>query len=373
MERFCLALVTAALVVASGCTASNASPPVPSAPSSDPSSAGKLQVLIDGARQEGALNLVWGQDTIGGSDGLTQLAQGFNKTYGLNVQVQFTPGPSMSEMSSKITQEAQTNQPATSDVYTGYASYLLPMIGADVLTPVDWSGWANNVTNPAVVAPNNVAVIVQTSLPGITYNTHDLTGDAVPTALADLLKPEYKGRIAAQNVGASFDTLASDEVWGEQKTYDYLKSFVTQTSGIIRCNDTERIADGEFDVLALDCSQSNALKAKAKGEPVVFVVPRDAPIVIYLYMGVPRNSAHPDAAELWINYMLSREAQDVLYQTDYADLHLLEGSKTLQLLQGLQAEGVQYTSSDVQFLQRQGDREPARQLEIRKLLLNGQS
>ena len=40
-----------------------------------------------------------------------------------------------------------------------------------------------------------------------------------------------------------------------------------------------------------------------------------------LYVAVPLDSAHPSAAKLWINYLLSREAQDLLYEMDQSDSH----------------------------------------------------
>jgi iron(III) transport system substrate-binding protein len=362
-----LALLALLLTACGGTAAPGASTPAPK----PAASGGELQPLLDGARKEGKLSLVWGNDTIGGADGIKQLAAGFNRTYGLDLQVEFTPGPSMSEMAAKALQEIQAKQPATSDIYTGYASYLRQLVMAGALLPSDWTSWSRYIHDPRLVTPDSTAVIVQTSLPGITFNAKKLTGDLAPKSLQDLLKPEYKGHIAAQNVGASFDTVASDEVWGEDRTFDYVRKFVAQTSGIIRCNETQRVANGEFDVLALDCSQSNALKAKAGGQPIDFVVPSDAPIIIYLYMGVPKNAAHPNAARLWIDYMLSREAQDVMYRSNFSDMHLLEGSRTVDLIKGLQSAGVKFTSSDLQFLDRQGDREDKRQETIRKILREG--
>ena len=56
----------------------------------------KLKAIIDGARQEGQLSIVVGEGTIGGSD--SGFAAGFNKYYGLNLDVRFTPGPPMPNM-----------------------------------------------------------------------------------------------------------------------------------------------------------------------------------------------------------------------------------------------------------------------------------
>jgi len=316
-----------------------------------------LQAIVDGARQEGQLTLIWGEGTMGGSEGARRIADGLNKAYGLNLNVQFTPGPSMANMMTKLTEETQAGRRSSTDVMVGYGVHMAALVQAQGLLPGDWLNWAPNIRNPELVGANDTAVTFQTSYSGITYNTQRLTGDNVPRSLQDLLKPQYRGRLASTPYGATFDYLATDEVWGEQRTMDFLARFSEQLAGLIRCNETERIASGEFDALALDCSQSNALEAKAKGMPVDIVIPSDAVFLIPLYMAVPKTAAHPNAAKLWINHVLSREVQDLLAESDSADSHLLEGSKTAKQLEQLRAQGVRFTVADVDFVLRQDEAE----------------
>src|SRR5262245_36084098 len=70
--------------------APSASAPVASAPAAAPAPSAALQALIDAARREGQLNLVWAESVLGGSQMAPRLAEGFNKLYGLNLNVQFT-------------------------------------------------------------------------------------------------------------------------------------------------------------------------------------------------------------------------------------------------------------------------------------------
>jgi iron(III) transport system substrate-binding protein len=133
--------------------------------------------------------------------------------------------------------------------------------------------------------------------------------------------------------------------------------FSDQLSGLIRCGETNRIASGEFDVFALSCNQRDALLAKAKGAPIGFTLADDVPLVYLVYTAVPKHAAHPAAAKLFINYLLSREAQDTVYEFDYIDSHLLPGSKTAQELEKLQASGVQLTLFTIERLQSRGESE----------------
>jgi ABC-type Fe3+ transport system substrate-binding protein len=317
---------------------------------------GPLQDLIEGARREGQLVLIGGEGTFGGTEAIRRLADGYNRLYGLNVNVQFTPGPSMPQMTSRVAQEVLAGRSATTDVLIAYATSMIAAMQADALEAVDWS-WAPNLQDPRLLGPNGVAVTYETSLAGITYNTQRLTGDLVPTSLQDLLKPGYKGRIATTEYAAYFDLLSFDDLWGKDRIFDYVTRLSDQVIGLIRCSETSRITSGEFDLLALDCSQKNAFQSKARGEPIAFVVPPDAALFLNLYMGIPRTAPHPNAAKLWANYLLSREAQDILFEYDSGDSHLVAGSKTLPLAENVEKAGMKLTPITIEFIQRHDEQE----------------
>ncbi|HLH21613.1 MAG TPA: ABC transporter substrate-binding protein [Chloroflexota bacterium] len=341
-----------------------ASSPAAAAPSAEPSAA--LQAIVEGARQEGQLQLMWSAHSFGGPDGVARLAAAFNRLYGLNLNVQFTVGPSMPEMASKVAQEVAAGRPASVDVALGAVANMASLVRADALQPVDWLAWAPNVQDPRLLAPDGVAVQIASRMPGITYNTNRVRPDEVPATMQDLLKPQYKGRIASTPYGANFDLLASPELWGEQRVTDYVGRLADQVSGLIPCGAVERVIAGEFDFFALDCGSYEAHAWQQKGAPVGHVIPSDAAMINYLYMGVPRNAVHPNAAKLWINFMLTREAQDMEYEAETVDHHLLPGSKTAGEVTALQAKGVQFAEIDVQFIQRQDDQEVSR---VRQTLL----
>jgi len=308
-----------------------------------------LQAIVDGARREGELVLLW--SGVDQPEEIRRLAEGFNRAYGLNVRVQFTPGPGMPTMAVKIAQEYQAGRPASSDVFIGSENHLVSMMEVDALEPIDWASWSLNVHDPRLLAPNGVGVTLASRAPGITYNSNKVTGAEVPRTAQDLLKPQYKGRIASTPYAATFNRLASDDVWGEQRTLDYVARLAEQVTGLIRCNELERVASGEFDLFALDCG-AEWRKFKAEGAPIGHVIPADAAVLVYWHVAVPRNSAHPNAARLWVDYLLGREAQDIIFQFERTDNHLVPGSHAVEDIQALQAQGVQFSDVDVAFAQR---------------------
>lgn len=367
-----------------GVGARSSSPAVPSSvasPAASPSpaigaagpNAAALQQIVDAARQEGQLTFTWGAGTMGGGGGagIQQLADAFNKYYGLNLSVSYTPGPSMPSMVSQVTQEYQANQPASSDLVVGYATHMLPLISAGVIQPVDWTSWAPNIQNPDIIAPNGVAVEWESSVGGIGYNTNDITGADIPTSLQDLLKPEFKGKIASTSYGANFDYLSTPPLWGREKTLSYLNQLSGQLEGLIRCDEVDRLGSSEFDLFGLTCSQSNVFQVQQKGAPVGFVVPSDAAMALSLYVAIPKNAVHPNAAELWVNYLLTRDTQDFLYSTDYADSIHVPGSKTAQQFSDLQAKGIQMTTINVQFVQGLDEKQIAQNRQDIQAILTG--
>lgn len=310
-----------------------------------------LQGLIDGARQEGELDLSWAPNTVGGGPGAQQIVDGMNQTYGLNLKLQFTPGPSMPDMAANVGQAYQANQKAASDVVIGLEVHMLTLLNDDALIPEDWQAWSPTINDPRLVGPNGVAVPIATLIPGITYNTNELQGADVPRSMQDLLKPEYKGKLALPPYADNFERMASPDFWGPDKTLDYVKKLSDQATGLLRCGDLSRLTDGEFALFAPDCSLGTGLQAATvQGAPVAEVIPSDFVAISSWWMGVPKNSAHPNAAKLWVSYMLSRTAQDVVWNANYNDLYLLPGSHEADQLNQVVQAGAHPVTIDIAWV-----------------------
>ena len=89
--------------------------------------------------------------------------------------------------------------------------------------------------------------------------------------MADLLKPEYKGKYGTTIYGAGFDVLLANDVWGPEKTLAFYGKFVKNMQGILNCGGEDRIASGEFLALAMDCGGGTHHEAKynpAYSEPL---------------------------------------------------------------------------------------------------------
>lgn len=296
--------------------------------------------LIEGAKKEGQMILSWGTGTMGGIEGAATLEKAFNKNYGLNLQFKYTPGPAMPQFASRIIQEGKAGQPSSTDLFVGSENHVARMS----LKSVDWSKTFNHIT-PAMIDFDNKVLIVTTRTPGFTYNSKMVVGKDIPQRVEDVLNPIWKGKIASTPYAASFDRLAM--IWGEDKTTAFLEKFVKQVSGLIRCGEDDRIAAGEFAMLVFNCDLAAPQEAKEKGGPVDGQVFRDAGILSYWYVTVPSNARNPNAATLLAAFLLSKDGQDILYNTERSSSHLVKGTQMNQFVAAQEKRGVKFTSYSV--------------------------
>ena len=312
------------------------------------------QTMLSAAAAEGALALQWTAGMHDNADELRRQTEGFNKSLGLALKVTYTPGPSQNEMTARVIQAVQAGKPSPTDIVLADESQILALAKANALESVLWTTWAPNITNPRLATPGGMAVQVQTRIPGITYSTR-LSGSA-PQTLADLLRPGLRGRILTGAEGAVFEHLGSPELWGAGRTLDFMRRFSAQVGDFAACGEEVRLTQGAYDVFVFDCGGNRNAQLVKKGLALGWAIPTDAALVGYLYMAIPRTAPHPNAAKLWINYTLSRAAQDLMFEYELADLHLLPGSHSFADVDRYTKQGYRFFELTVEFAQVQENR-----------------
>jgi ABC-type Fe3+ transport system substrate-binding protein len=175
-----------------------------------------------------------------------------------------------------------------------------------------------------------------TSMAGMYYNPQQ--SPMKPQRLTDFLRPEWKGKIATTPYAANFDVLASRAVWGPEKAIDYAKKLEEQIAGIMRCDEGERIASGEFLALVPNCSGRDAEQAAKAGAPIVNAYPLDFRLINYTYIAVPKNAPHPNAGTLFAVFCMTPEGQTIIRESWGADLHFFPESKSSKEIAALEAE-----------------------------------
>jgi ABC-type Fe3+ transport system substrate-binding protein len=301
-----------------------------------------MQTVIQEANKEGKLKLSWGEGTLGGTKRMALYEQLMNKMFGSNVKIGFTPGPSMPAMGSQIATELAAGQTAVSDVYIGAESYLVPLVNRKIFQPIEWQKLLpGRITNP-MVEGDGQSLRVFSGLPGTPYNKTRVPKNEVPKTLKDFLRPFWKGKIASTPYVTGLNLLAAKELWGRDAALDYVKQFSKQITGLIRCNEMERVVTGEFLALVMDCNGARTFELQAQGAPLEHMIPSDGAMVRHFYLSIPKNSEHPNAAKLFSTFMLTREGQKLLWESDFSDLYMFPESQLGQKVRALEKQGVKF-------------------------------
>jgi ABC-type Fe3+ transport system substrate-binding protein len=184
--------------------------------------------LVAAAKEkgEGDLDLAWSETSLGGSEGAKKFGVLFNLMYGVNVKLNFTPGPSMTDMAGKIAQEAAAGRKASTDILIGTESHFGALLNRNVLEEYDYTKLSPRIRKE-FVAPKNIGVEFATIISGITYNTNLIRPSGVPRKLEDVLDPKWKGMIASTQNAAIFDRVAYRPEWGAEK----MRAFLMRLSG----------------------------------------------------------------------------------------------------------------------------------------------
>jgi ABC-type Fe3+ transport system substrate-binding protein len=307
--------------------------------------------LIAAAKEKGEneLDLAWSETSLGGSEGAKKFAVLFNSMSGMNIKLNFTPGPSMTDMAGKVAQEVAAGRQASTDILVGTESHFGALLNRNVLEEYDYTKLSPRI-GKEFVAPKNIGVEFGTIISGITYNTNLVRPSEVPRRLEDVLNPKWKGMIASTQNAAIFDRVAYRPEWGAEKMRAFLTRLSNQAGGLIRASENERVISGEFAMLVLDGGGHQVRKQQAKGAPLGHVIPEDAGTVASLHMGVPRNSSHPNLAKLFIHMVMSEAGQRLVFETHFTDHHELPGSQSAAGLAQLKAKGIHLLKVDVEFV-----------------------
>lgn len=311
----------------------------------------EVKRLIAAAKEKGEreLDLIWSGTSLGGSEGAKKFEALFNRIYGLNTKFNFTPGPSMTDTAGRVTQEVAAGRTASTDILMGTESHYGDLVKRNVLEEYDYSRLSPRIQKK-FVAPKNIGTEFYTIISGITYNTHSISAKEAPRRLEDVLSPKWKGKIASTTNAAIFDRVAMLPEWGVERMKVFITKLADQVGGLIRASENERVISGEFIMLVMDGGGHQVRKQQLKGAPVGHIIPEDAANMSFGYMGVPRTSAHPNLAKLFINMVMSEEGQRVVFETHFTDHHELPASQSAAALAELTAKKAKLLRVDIDFV-----------------------
>ncbi|GGL06781.1 ABC transporter substrate-binding protein [Sphaerisporangium melleum] len=290
---------------------------------------GGLDKLAEAAKKEGQLNVIalppnWAN--------YGEIIKAFSDKYGIKVNSENPDGSSADEINAVKTRKGQDRAPDVLDLGQAFAL----------------SGAQEGLFAPYKVQTFDKIPEGQKEATGTWYNDYggyvSIGCDAkrvksCPQTFADLLKPEYKGKVALNGnptkAGAAFAgvfaaALASGGSFDDiQPGLDYFKKLkaagnfnpVEATPATIQNGETPITIDWDY----LNAGYTGEFAAKGVDWKVV--VPSDGKYAQYYAQAINKDAPHPAAARLWEEFLYSPEGQN-LYLKGYARAVLLPAMQT---------------------------------------------
>ena len=272
--------------------------------------------LIAAAKKEG--EVVWYTTQIV-SQLVRPVAAAFEKKYGIKVRANRA---NASETAVKILNEAKAGR-LQADIFDGTTTVVPLKAEGHVLRwlPDSAEEYPAQVKDPqGYWIANNLFVIT----PG--FNTSLIARGKEPRTLADLLDPSLRGKMAwngfptSSGAGGFIGTVLTE--MGEEKGRAFLRELGKQRIANLRGSAREVLDQtiaGEYS-LALQIFNHHAVISAKKGAPVDWIAMEPATVTLST-LSVLAKAPHPNAAKLLMDFIISREGQEVFAKADYIPAH----------------------------------------------------
>lgn len=160
---------------------------------------------------------------------------------------------------------------------------------------------------PRELARNLLVVVLPADNPGRINSLKDLARPGLKLSLADPSVPV--GNYSVQVL----DKLSADPAYGSGFKQAVLDNVVSREDNVRQV--LTRVQLGEVDagiVYVTDAQAANA-SAGSSVQPIkTLAIPEQYNVIAIYYIAAVKGAAHPQAAQAWVNYTLSPEAQDIL-------------------------------------------------------------
>jgi iron(III) transport system substrate-binding protein len=284
--------------------------------------------LIAGAKKEGIIEL-YAPSTLT-PQGVQRLGEAFNKQYGLNLRLNFSPSGSMTRDVGKIVGIAASGQPQEWDVMLihdgGHATLWLKKMHK----PFDY---AKVGVDPHAIQYDSGTVILANQFVMPAYNKQLVAPKDAPKSWQDLLDPKWKGgKMGMSTATHHLARLAT--LWGESKTTEYVKLLARQEPLLGEFGNLyTRLQLGEI-LTIVTMTDSFIHQAKLQGAPIVHAE-EVTPVISPAYnAGVLKGSPHPNAGHLFSAFLSTPPAQEILQKFGGQTSAFVPGTPAYKFAQG---------------------------------------
>jgi iron(III) transport system substrate-binding protein len=276
--------------------------------------AARLGKLIDGARSEGSLSYWDGVIQPETNDALTSA---FRRHYGLPAQFQVRYQLlATSALVTRVEQEIAAGRVTVDVAAVGYPSWAFERAAAGDVLAYDSPQYAHyaqaiakGLGRAGLFAFNGAYMFVPMwNADRLAFNGHSLkdVAGAVPA-----------GRLSTGDVGKSVAYLATYAGQRQVLGVDDFKAVAAmRPSFVIRYEQiAARLVAGE-DLMTFSGMPTRAYQYNQKGARLRFMLPEEGIVLLPQTMFILARAPHPNAAKLWIDFVLSEQGQTIMVRSE---------------------------------------------------------
>ncbi len=294
---------------------------------------GSHSEIVEKAKKEGKLRILVNMDPAT----LKAAGKAFNQKYPfINLHSQEITGTDMAqrnvlEIKSGQAREWDIIYPSR-DLYSEYLPYLWK---------VDLLGMAERgvlqIPAPMIDPKNRNIVAPYTRLIVSAYNKTLVSPEQLPKSWEDFLKPEFKGRKFALDIGPR-PIACLVPAWGLEKTLDFARKLAAQDPIWVRgvSRTLPSIIGGDVPMMTGTMFHS-VKRAEIKDRTGVLqhLVLEPVPVFLTSEQAILATAPNPHAALLWLEWMAGAESQKIADdQEPMGSSHLFRGGGVEQQLRG---------------------------------------
>jgi iron(III) transport system substrate-binding protein len=291
--------------------------------------AAPIDDLVAAAKKEGVLELLAPSTT--GDKGAQALGNAFNKKYGLNIKVNYTPSSNMTGDVAKLVMGAASRATPDWDLMLVTDAHHATVWAKKLHLPFDYARLG--IGSELIQYDNGVVSLAnQFVLPA--YNKSILAAQDVPKRWEDLLDGKWKGGKLGVSTATHHLSRLAVGPWGEAKATEFVNGIAKQEPILgTLANLYTRLQVGEI-LLAVTLTDSFISRAKKDGSPIVFAEGLDPVISPTYNAGVPKGARHPNVGHLFAVFLTLLEAQEVWEKFNGQTSALIPGTTAYKYAQG---------------------------------------